>query len=226
MGSKALERGGHRVIAYDARGHGASSPAPGPDAYGYEVLAADLGAVLDDRGVERARARRRLDGRPHGRALRARPRRPRRPASSLVTPAFDPDDRRTRRASRAGTRWPRACARRRRRVRRGLRRPEGSPEQWRDTIGAVLRQRLAAHEHPARVADALRAVPRSRPFESWDELAELDASRRSSSPAATRPTRAPYAIGERYAEAIPGAGWCPRSRARRRWPGRAASSRR
>ena len=47
MGSKALERGGHRVIAYDARGHGASSPAPAPDAYGYELLAADLEAVLD-----------------------------------------------------------------------------------------------------------------------------------------------------------------------------------
>ena len=28
MGSKALERSGHRVAAYDARGHGRSSPAP------------------------------------------------------------------------------------------------------------------------------------------------------------------------------------------------------
>ena len=28
MGSKALERSGHRVIAYDARGHGRSDPAP------------------------------------------------------------------------------------------------------------------------------------------------------------------------------------------------------
>lgn len=27
MGSKNLERGGHRVIAYDARGHGKSEPA-------------------------------------------------------------------------------------------------------------------------------------------------------------------------------------------------------
>ncbi len=32
MGSKSLERSGHRVIAYDARGHGHSSAAPTPDA--------------------------------------------------------------------------------------------------------------------------------------------------------------------------------------------------
>ena len=34
MGSKALERSGHRVIAYDARGHGRSDPAPDSEAYG------------------------------------------------------------------------------------------------------------------------------------------------------------------------------------------------
>src|SRR5687768_6513633 len=54
MGSRALERGGHRVVAYDARGHGRSAPAPDPDAYGYPQLTADLAAVLDDRGIERA----------------------------------------------------------------------------------------------------------------------------------------------------------------------------
>ena len=49
------------------------------------------------------------------------------------------------------------------------------------------------------------AVPRSRPFESWDELAEIAvptvvvASRDEADPGH------PYAIGERYAEAIPGA---------------------
>src|SRR5437667_11250185 len=54
MGSRALERSGHRVIAYDARGHGRSSPAPAPDAYSYQDLGRDLIAVLDDRGIERA----------------------------------------------------------------------------------------------------------------------------------------------------------------------------
>ena len=79
------------------------------------------------------------------------------------------------------------------------------PEQWKETIDKVLRQRLGAHEHPDAVADALHAVPRSRPFESWDELAEIAvptvvvASRDEADPGH------PYAVGERYAEAIPGA---------------------
>ena len=49
------------------------------------------------------------------------------------------------------------------------------------------------------------AVPRSRPFEAWSELAELAlptvvvASRDEADP------EHPLAVGERYAEAIPGA---------------------
>src|SRR5689334_17457850 len=54
MGSRSLERSGHNVIAYDARGHGRSSPAPVPDAYSYDDLGRDLIAVLDDREIERA----------------------------------------------------------------------------------------------------------------------------------------------------------------------------
>src|SRR5918912_1182365 len=54
MGSKALERSGHRVLAYDARGHGHSDPAPSPDAYEYADLVVDLASVMDERGIERA----------------------------------------------------------------------------------------------------------------------------------------------------------------------------
>ena len=121
----------------------------------------------------------------------------------LVTPAFDPED-----LERGLDRWD-ALA-------RGLR--EGGvdgflqaygeprvPESFRDTVKTVLRQRLSAHEHPEAVADALREVPRSAAFSSWDDLGRLDgpvtvvASRDEADP------EHPYATGERYAEAIPGA---------------------
>ncbi len=79
------------------------------------------------------------------------------------------------------------------------------PESFRETVRTVLRQRLSAHEHPEAVADALREVPRSRAFGSWEELSRLDlpvtvvASRDEADP------EHPFATAERYAEAIPGA---------------------
>jgi len=199
MGSRNLERSGHRVVMYDARGHGRSDPA---DRYGYDALADDLLAVLDDRGIDRAV----LAGASMGghTLLRLALQQPERAAALvLVTPAFDPDA-----GERGLDRWDALS--------RGLR--EGGvegfleaygeprvPESFRETVRTVLRQRLSAHEHPEAVADALREVPRSRPFESWDSLAALDlpvtvvASRDEADP------EHPYATGERYAEAIPGA---------------------
>jgi pimeloyl-ACP methyl ester carboxylesterase len=199
MGSRNLERSGHRVIAYDARGHGRSEPA---DGYGYERLADDLRAVLEDREIHRAV----LAGASMGAhtLVRFALEHPERAAALvLVTPAYDPED-----DGRGLDRWDALSD--------GLR--EGGvdgflaaygeprvPEAWRETVRTVLRQRLSAHEHPEAVADALREVPRSRAFESWRDLGALDvavtvvASRDEADP------EHPYATGERYAEAIPGA---------------------
>jgi len=41
-GSRQLERAGNRTIAYDARGHGESDPAPAGEGYGYPRLVGDL----------------------------------------------------------------------------------------------------------------------------------------------------------------------------------------
>src|ERR1700729_2212522 len=54
MGSRSLERSGHRVITYDARGHGQSSAASASDAYTYDLLADDLERLLDSLSIERA----------------------------------------------------------------------------------------------------------------------------------------------------------------------------
>jgi pimeloyl-ACP methyl ester carboxylesterase len=204
MGSRSLERAGHRVIAYDARGHGRSSPAPQAGAYGYELLAGDLESVLDALALERAV----LAGASMGAhtALRLALTRPERVAGLvLITPSFDPTSPRGD-ESLAG--WD-ALA-------RGLR--EGGvegflgaydlaavPQPWRATVETVLRQRLAAHEHPAAVADALEAVPRSRPFERPQELEAITvptvvvASRDEADPGH------PLAVAERYAQRIPAA---------------------
>jgi pimeloyl-ACP methyl ester carboxylesterase len=76
------------------------------------------------------------------------------------------------------------------------------PDSMRATVETVVRQRLSAHEHPEAVADALEAVPRSRPFESFAQLGQITApalviaSRDEADPSH------PLAVGERYADAL------------------------
>jgi pimeloyl-ACP methyl ester carboxylesterase len=204
MGSRALERSGHRVIAYDARGHGRSSPAPAPDAYTYEDLGHDLTSVLDDRGIERAV----LAGASMGAhtllwlALRA----PERTAGLVViTPAYDPE---TNDDQRRLERWDALADGLENGGVEGFIAASGRPdvpESWQQTVLKVTRQRLSQHEHPQAVADALRAVPRSRPFGSLDELAAIEVPVVVVASADEPDPGHPQAVGEAYAEAIPDA---------------------
>lgn len=201
MGSTALERSGHRVISYDARGHGESAPAPTRNAYGYDDLAADMVAVLDETSTGRAV----IAGASMGAhtAARLAIEHPERVAGLvLITPAFDPDAP----VDEAALAWWDGLA-------AGLREggvdgfveaygnPSGD-ERWKETVETVMRQRLARHEHPDAVADALEVVPRSRPFEAMGELASIDvpvvvvADRDEADPGH------PLAIGEKWAEAL------------------------
>jgi pimeloyl-ACP methyl ester carboxylesterase len=80
------------------------------------------------------------------------------------------------------------------------------PESYRDTVVKVIRQRLALHEHPAALADALQVVPRSQPFGSLSELEALRSIPVTVVASADGPDpEHPQALGEAYAATIPGA---------------------
>ena len=204
MGSRALERSGHRVIAYDARGHGRSSPAPVPETYTYDNLGRDLEAVLDARGIERAV----LAGASMGAhtllwlALHA----PDRVAGMVViTPAYDPS---THYGEERFARWDALADGLERGGIDGFIAAQGNanlPESWQETVGKVTRQRLAQHEDLDAVADALRAVPRSRPFGEIAELASIYVPTVVVASADEPDPGHPQAVGEAYAAAIPGA---------------------
>ncbi len=200
MGSRTLERSGHQVLAYDARGHGRSAPAA-EGRYDYPRLSDDLLDVLDTAGLERVT----LAGASMGAhtSVRFALEHPERVAGlCLITPAFDPE------APAELDSWDRLAA--------GLRSAgvdgfvaayelDALPQAMRPTIETVLRQRLGAHQHPEAVADALEAVPRSRPFEALASLGAIEA------PAVIVASRDeldpghPLAVGEAWAAAIPGA---------------------
>jgi pimeloyl-ACP methyl ester carboxylesterase len=205
-GSRTLERAGYRVIYYDARGHGRSGVPPGEGAYRYRWLAEDLGAVLDAAGVQRAL----LAGVSMGAhtIVRFALEHPKRVvALAIITPAYEPELARSRGESvLAG--WD-ALA-------HGLRdggvdgfvrayHLEQAPESMRATLETVLRQRIAQHEHPLAVADALEGVPRSRPFRELEELAAIEAPTLVIGSRDELDTRHPLLVAQRYAHTIPGA---------------------
>jgi len=201
MGSRTLERSGHRVLAYDARGHGRSDPAA-DGRYDYPRLIEDLLAVMDAAGIERATLAGASMG-AHTAAGFALAHPERVAGLCLITPAFDP----------AGApeldSWDRLAS--------GLRAGgvegfiaaydlEALPAAIRPTVETVLRQRLGAHLHPEAVADALEAVPRSRPLESLGELGAIAAPTVIVASRDELDPGHPLAVGEAWAAAIPGAG--------------------
>jgi pimeloyl-ACP methyl ester carboxylesterase len=204
MGSKFLERSGHRVVAYDARGHGHSSPALVPADYTYQDLGQDLEALLDELEIERPV----VAGASMGAhtllwlALQA----PERMGGLVViTPAYDPG---THEDPARLARWDALAEGLRTRGVEGFLEAYGQPrvpERLRETVLTVIRLRLSSHDHPEAVADALSAVPRSRPFASLEDLGRIGvpvtvvASNDEADPGH------PQAVGEAYAAAIPGA---------------------
>jgi pimeloyl-ACP methyl ester carboxylesterase len=205
MGSHALHRSGHRVLAYDARGHGRSSPAPDRDAYSYADLAGDLVAVLDALAIERAvlagasmgaHTLLRLALSDHDRVA----------GVVVITPGYDP-----RSYADPGrlAHWAALSAGLRSGGVEGFLRAydlEAVPVAYRETVEKVIRQRLALHGDLDALADALRVVPASAPFHSLESLSALAGMPAAVVASADGPDpEHPQALGEAYAAAIPGA---------------------
>jgi pimeloyl-ACP methyl ester carboxylesterase len=198
MGSRSLERSGHRVIGYDARAHGESEA--GAEAIGYDLLADDLAAVMDACAVDRAV----LAGVSMGAhtLVNFALRRPERVAGLvIITPAYDG-------AVGELAHWDRLAA--------GLRGGgiDGFVAAYdlaaidvalRGTVETVLRQRMARHRDLEAVARALEEVPRSRPFGPLDALAAITAPTTVIGSADGPDPEHPQAVAEAYAATIPGA---------------------
>jgi pimeloyl-ACP methyl ester carboxylesterase len=169
QGSRHLMKRGYRLVAYDARGHGASSPA---DSYEYADLVGDLEAVLAHLGIERTA----LVGSSMGAAtaMAFALEHPERVAALVqITPAYTGY---ARTADVDGDSWELLAAA----LERGVdvfvevAQPEGLPERWREIAREATRQRMARHEDPAAVAAALRQVPSSVAWKGLDALRDLD----------------------------------------------------
>jgi pimeloyl-ACP methyl ester carboxylesterase len=203
-GSRRLERAGHTVISYDARGHGESDPAtPGSD-YGYPELRGDLAAVIDERAGGGPVL---LAGHSMGAhtAVGFALEEPARIAGLVVIgPAYDGEI-----GEDSLRYWDGLAAALEQEGIDGfvsyIDRVQGVDPRWRDSVLRFTRERMERHRRLDALVAALREVPRSRPFGSLSELEGLSvptlivASHDAADPGH------PYAVAEAYAARIPGA---------------------
>ena len=169
QGSRALAKRGYRLISYDARGHGASSPAP---SYEYRDLVGDLEAVLAELELEKVA----LVGSSMGAATAMaftleHPERV--PVLVQVSPAYTGY---ARTGDVDGENWEKLAAALDEGVERFLEvaQPGNLPERWREVAREATRQRMERHADLTSVAQALREVPSSIAWKGLDALSELE----------------------------------------------------
>jgi len=171
-GSRALERAGHEVISYDARGHGESDPAPAGESYGYPALVGDLERVVAETVGE---GRFVLAGHSMGAHTAASYalRHPERLAGLvLIGPVYTGEIRDS-----AVAYWDGLAAA----LEEGgidgfleyLDREQGIDPAWRDSVLGFTRARMELHRHLEALPAALRGVARSQPFGGVEDLAAL-----------------------------------------------------
>lgn len=201
-GSRALERAGHTVVTYDARGHGESDPAPDNQSYEYSELVGDLERVVEEAVGE---GRFVLGGHSMGAhtAVAYALRRPERLSGLVVIgPVYMGEISAETRAY-----WDGLAAA----LEAGgvdgflayIEREQRINPAWRDSVLRFTRERMLQHRHLPALVDALRAVPRSRPFKQMADLESIEvpalvvASHDAADPGH------PYEVAEAYAERLP-----------------------
>lgn len=199
-GSNHLSRNGFRLLSYDARSHGASDPG-GQGTHGYPTLADDLEAVCEAE----------VGGRPLlvGHSMGAH--------TILVAALRDPDryaglvvigpvslgqetdseslaymDSLADGLAEGGVEgWMDAYAA-----------GEFDPD-WEETLMRVARDRISRHQHPEALAEALREVPRSVPYDGLEPLGSLELPALVVASRDEADSGHPYATAEAVAEALP-----------------------
>ena len=202
-GSNALPRRGYEQISYDARGHGESQPPPAGEPFSSHGLAQDLGRVLAERCPGRRPV---LAGHSMG-------------AHTLVTYALDhagelagivaigpvtiggppPQevldgwDRLADGLEGGGVDGFMAVYERELQVDPG----------WKQTILRFTRERMERHRHPEAVAQPMREIPRSPPFEGLAELESLRLPALVVASGDEADPGHPRSVAEAWAESLP-----------------------
>jgi len=201
-GSKALPRAGYEVITYDARGHGESDPAPEGEGYGYPELVKDLERVVASQvGEERFV----LGGHSMGAhaAVAFALRHPKRVAGLVVIgPVYMGEIR-----PESLEYWDGLAVALEGGGVEGLvayiGEQQGIDPRWRDSVLRFTRERMLRQRHPEALVQALREVPRSRPFGSLAELGALDVPALVVASSDEADPGHPHAAAAAYAEALP-----------------------
>jgi pimeloyl-ACP methyl ester carboxylesterase len=201
-GSRALERAGYAVTTYDARGHGESDPVPDGQGYDYSELVDDLEAVVATAVGDAPFV---LAGHSMGAhtAVAYALRHPERLSGLVIIgPTYTGEI-----SAESLAYWDGLAAA----LEGGgvdgfvdyIDRNQGADPAWRDSVLRFTRERILRQRHPEALVEALRQVPRSRPF---GEMAELESLRVPALVVASHDSADPghpRHVAEAYAERLP-----------------------
>jgi len=202
-GSRALERRGYETVSYDARGHGASDPAPPGEGYGYPEMVGDLRSVLAETAGDRPYVFAGHSMGAHTAVAHALTAPEGLAGLVLIGPVYAGEGA----SAQALEYWDGLAESLETGGAQGfvdfIDRHQDFDPAWRETVLRITRERIGLHRRPAALSEAIRQVSRSRPFGAMEELETLEvpalvvASHDAADPGH------PYATAAAYAECLP-----------------------